>query len=88
MPHSWIILDERPSFGYSPTQARHSALLVASVLHTLYFIMMGSQGGFPVMFVAYALAAFARAILSGKIITLSGSYQVCLRQELIQPCCE
>jgi len=77
MPHSWIILDERPSFGYSPTQARHSALFVASVVHALYFIMMGSQGGFPVMFVAYALAAFARAILSGKIIALSSSYQVC-----------
>lgn len=67
IPQSWITFDKRPSFGYSPTQARHSALLIASVVHALYFVMMGSQGGFPVMFVAYALAAFARALLSALL---------------------
>lgn len=88
IPQSWITFDKRPSFGYSPTQARHSALLIASVVHAFYFVMMGSQGGFPVMFVAYALAAFARALLSGKMVALLSSYQVCSQQDLIQPYCE
>jgi hypothetical protein len=61
-----------PAFGHSHTQARHYVLLIASTMHAFYFVMMGSRGGFPVMFVAYAMAAFARALLTGKLITLLG----------------
>jgi len=53
--------------GYSSSQARYLALVAASVLHTFHFIMMGSKGGFPAMFLAYAVAAFARAYLTGNV---------------------
>lgn len=39
-------------------------------MHTSYFIMMGSRGGFPVMFIGYVVAAFARALLTGKYATI------------------
>lgn len=55
--------------GYSPSQARHVALLVSSILHGMFFVMMGSRGGFWVVFGAYAVAAFARSILTGKLRT-------------------
>ncbi|KAF5355966.1 hypothetical protein D9756_004248 [Leucocoprinus leucothites] len=65
VPHTLAIFKKnRPASGHSATQARHSTLLIASVLHAFYFIMMGSRGGFPVMFVAYAMAAFSRALLT------------------------
>lgn len=57
-------------FGHSASRARHFALIITSVLHAFFFAMMGSKGGFPVMFVAYAVAAFARAVLTGKLIAL------------------
>jgi len=55
--------------GFSPSQARLQALLLSSFLHGMFFVMMGTKGGFWVLFWAYALAAFARAILSGEIST-------------------
>lgn len=58
-------------FGHSASRARHLALIITSVLHAFFFAMMGSRAGFPVMFVAYAVAAFARAVLTGKLFTLT-----------------
>ena len=52
--------------GYSPSQARLLAVLLSSCLHGMFFIMMGSKGGFWLTFCAYMLAAFARAFLTGK----------------------
>lgn len=54
------------SVGNSPSQARLLALLIASILHGSFFVMMGSRGSFWVMFFAYSVAAFARSILTGK----------------------
>ena len=51
---------------YSSSQGRHLVLLIASVAHAMYFIMMGSRSGFPVMFLAYVVSAFARALLAGQ----------------------
>ncbi|KAF9451790.1 MFS general substrate transporter [Macrolepiota fuliginosa MF-IS2] len=67
IPHTLIIFNKKaPAVGHSASHARHLALVIAGVMHAFYFIMMGSRGGFPVMFVAYAMAAFARALLTGK----------------------
>lgn len=52
--------------GYSPSQARLLAVLLSSCLHGMFFIMMGSKGGYWVFFCAYMLSAFARSILTGK----------------------
>ena len=52
--------------GYSPSQARLLAVLLSSCLHGMFFIMMGSKGGFWLSFCAFLLSAFARAILTGK----------------------
>lgn len=53
--------------GFSPSQARLLALLLSSFLHGMFFVMMGTKGGFWVLFGAYVIAAFARAILTGEI---------------------
>lgn len=53
--------------GYSASQARSLTLIIASVLHGCHFIMIGLKGGFGVTFLAYAVAAFARALLTGQL---------------------
>lgn len=53
--------------GFSPSQARLLALVLSSCLHGMFFVMMGTKGGFWVLFFAYALAAFARAILTASL---------------------
>ena len=50
----------------SSSQGRHLVLLTASIAHATYFVMMGSRSGFPVMFLAYVVSAFARALLAGQ----------------------
>ena len=57
--------------GFSPSQARLLALLMSSLLHGMFFVMMGTKGEFWVLFGAYVLAAFARAILTGEITIVS-----------------
>ena len=52
--------------GHSLSQARLLAVLLSSVLHGMFFIMMGSKGGFWLTFSAYILSSFARSILTGK----------------------
>ena len=54
-------------FGHSDSQARFLVLVIASIIHSTYFILMGSRSGFPVMFLAYVLSAFSRALLTGKM---------------------
>jgi hypothetical protein len=49
----------------SGSQGRHLVLLIASIAHAMYFVMMGTRSGFPVMFLAYVVSAFARALLAG-----------------------
>jgi hypothetical protein len=55
-------------FGHSDLQARFLVLVIASIVHSTYFILMGSRSGFPVMFLAYVLSAFSRALITGKVI--------------------
>jgi hypothetical protein len=50
----------------SSSQGRHLVLLIASIAYAMYFVMMGSRRGFPVMFLAYVISAFARALLAGQ----------------------
>ncbi len=56
----------KSDFGYSISQARYFTLLIASIIHAMYFIMMASRSGYPVMFVAYVFSAFSRALLTGE----------------------
>jgi len=53
-------------FGHSDSQARFLVLVIASTIHASYFILMGSRSGYPVMFLAYVLSAFCRALLTGE----------------------
>ncbi|KAF8168311.1 major facilitator superfamily domain-containing protein [Crassisporium funariophilum] len=53
--------------GFSKSQSRLLAILISSILHGLFFVLMGSKGGFWVLFSAYALAAFARSILTASL---------------------
>lgn len=47
-------------------QSQHLALIVGSLLHAMFFVLMGTRSGYPTLFVAYVTAAFARAILIGE----------------------
>ncbi|KAF8887929.1 major facilitator superfamily domain-containing protein [Gymnopilus junonius] len=57
----------KDKFGHSESQARYILLVFASLTHASYFIMMGSRSGFPVMFLAYVLSAFSRALLTAPL---------------------
>ncbi|KAF8350240.1 MFS general substrate transporter [Amanita rubescens] len=50
---------------HSAARARFSVLIIGCVLHTSFFVIMASRSGFPAMFVAYGIAAFARAMWTG-----------------------
>ena len=52
--------------GHSPSQAQLLIVLLSSIMHAIFFIMMGSRSGFWTCFSAYALAASSRAILTGR----------------------
>ncbi|OCH96576.1 MFS general substrate transporter [Obba rivulosa] len=51
--------------AYSASQSRFVTLVLASLLHATFFAIMGSRRGFPSMFVAYVISAFARSFISG-----------------------
>uniref|UniRef100_A0A8H7Y8V3 Major facilitator superfamily (MFS) profile domain-containing protein n=1 Tax=Psilocybe cubensis TaxID=181762 RepID=A0A8H7Y8V3_PSICU len=68
--------------GYSPSQARHISLLVSSILHGMFFVMMGSRGGFWAAFGAYAVAAFARSVLTGRLHFRNGYFAEGPKQSL------
>lgn len=56
------------STRFSFLQARHLAILVGSFFHGMFFLIMGTRGGFPAIFMAQVTVAFARAILNGECI--------------------
>ncbi|KAF8488169.1 major facilitator superfamily domain-containing protein [Gautieria morchelliformis] len=65
-----------PRLGHSPTQARATLLVVASLIHAVFFVIMGTGPKYPSMLVAFGLAAFARAFLTapwllGHVVTQS-----------------
>ena len=53
------------SVGYSPSQARILVILISSVTHAMFFVMMGSKSGYWTCFSAYTVAAFSRGLLTG-----------------------
>ncbi|KAJ2928860.1 hypothetical protein H1R20_g8167, partial [Candolleomyces eurysporus] len=53
--------------SFSSLQARHLGVIISSFLHGMFFMIMGTRGGFPAIFMAYAVAAFARSILTGSL---------------------
>lgn len=53
--------------GTSPTQGRYFAIAYFSVLHASFFVLMGSRGGYPVLLLAYAFAAYARGIITAQL---------------------
>ncbi|KAF8640884.1 hypothetical protein AX17_000532 [Amanita inopinata Kibby_2008] len=57
----------REDVGHSASQARILALAIGSVLISTHFIIMGLRGGFTAMFIAYAIAAFARAVWTATL---------------------
>ncbi|KAI0803077.1 major facilitator superfamily domain-containing protein [Irpex lacteus] len=52
--------------GYSPTQARFVVTWAGTLLHPVFFVIMGCRRNFASMLVAYAISAFARSLLTGK----------------------
>ena len=58
-----------PTLGHSPTQARATLLVLASLIHALFFVIMGTGPQYPSLLIAFALAAFARALLTGTLFS-------------------
>jgi hypothetical protein len=58
--------DVRESF----IQAQHLSLVLASLIHASFFIMMGLTKGYVTILAAYVVAAFARAILCGELFNI------------------
>ncbi|KAJ6604437.1 MFS general substrate transporter [Mycena vulgaris] len=53
--------------GQSPSQARYLALILAGLGPPINYIMMGSKSGFPTMFMAYVVVAFAKAVITAPL---------------------
>ncbi|KAG6812528.1 hypothetical protein H0H92_002419 [Tricholoma furcatifolium] len=60
--------DGASSIRHSASQARHLTLIFSSVLHAMFFIMVGRKGGFAITFMAYVVAALARSFITGDMI--------------------
>ncbi|KAF8078369.1 major facilitator superfamily domain-containing protein [Lyophyllum atratum] len=52
---------------HSASQARHLVLVFSSIVHASYFVMIGSRTGYPGTFMAYAVAAFSRGLLTASL---------------------
>ncbi|KAF7339834.1 MFS domain-containing protein [Mycena venus] len=78
----WRIALSRPkpnTIGHSASQARYVMLVLASLGPPVTFVMMGSKQGFPTMFMAYIVIAFARALLTASLnVFLSERRSKCL----------
>ncbi|KAI0690670.1 major facilitator superfamily domain-containing protein [Cytidiella melzeri] len=53
-------------YGHSPTQARFIATWAGTLVHPVFFVIMGCRKNFASMLVAYAISAFSRSVLTGK----------------------
>ncbi|KAI9066644.1 MFS general substrate transporter [Trametes sanguinea] len=58
-------IDEPYIVAYSQSRSRFYTMLSASILHAVFFVVMGSKSGYPSMMVAYVISAFARSFISG-----------------------
>ncbi|EGO03178.1 hypothetical protein SERLA73DRAFT_101296 [Serpula lacrymans var. lacrymans S7.3] len=56
-----------PVVVYSNSKSRFIALFLSSVLHACFFVIMGTARNFPTLFIAYVVAAFARAFLTASL---------------------
>ncbi|TDL28841.1 MFS general substrate transporter [Rickenella mellea] len=61
LSHSLHIAD-----SHSPSRARSIVLIIFSVCHATFFILMGTKS-YPALIAAYAVAAFSRAFLTGQV---------------------
>ncbi|KAL1952200.1 hypothetical protein VTO73DRAFT_1349 [Trametes versicolor] len=53
------------TIGFSRSRSRFHTLVLASVLHAVFFAIMGSERGFASMMIAYVISAFARSFVAG-----------------------
>ncbi|KAI0762624.1 MFS general substrate transporter [Fomes fomentarius] len=57
--------------GFSSSRCRFLTLVLASIAHSTFFMIMGTKSGFPSMLVAYALSAFSRSFILGTNVYVS-----------------
>lgn len=68
----------------SPTRARFRILVLASILHASFFILMGVARSFSGVLVAYFLAALGKAFLNGMSSTFT-NFQISKPILIVQP---
>ncbi|EIW64901.1 MFS general substrate transporter [Trametes versicolor FP-101664 SS1] len=55
------------TIGFSRSRSRFHTLVLASVLHAVFFAIMGSERGFASMMIAYVISAFARSFVAATL---------------------
>ena len=55
----------------SPSRARHRLLVIGSLLHASFFVLMGTSTGFQNVLIAYFTASLGKAFINGKYIFVS-----------------
>ncbi|KAF9270783.1 MFS general substrate transporter [Marasmius fiardii PR-910] len=67
---AWLQKNTRTSgdtVAFSASQSRYLTLVLGSIVHSSFFVLMGIRQGFGTMFVAYATAALARSFLTASL---------------------
>ncbi|KAI0735416.1 MFS general substrate transporter [Earliella scabrosa] len=70
-PKSHLREEDSSIIGFSTSRCRFFTLVLASILHSTFFMIMGSRSGFPSMLVAYAVSAFSRSFILGINVYVS-----------------
>lgn len=61
--------------GYSASYARFVVTWACTLLHPVFFVIMGCRRNFASMLIAYAISAFSRSLLNGKVTPWNQSVQ-------------
>ncbi|KAI0757238.1 MFS general substrate transporter [Daedaleopsis nitida] len=62
-PRSQEVDQDQSIVGFSTCRCRFFTLVLASIGHTTFFVIMGTKSGFPSMLVAYGISAFSRSFI-------------------------
>ncbi|EIW86532.1 MFS general substrate transporter [Coniophora puteana RWD-64-598 SS2] len=66
IPNRFLSPRKSSGVGYSEAKSRLITLLVSSMIHPCFFIILGLSRRFSDLLIAYALVGFARSLMTGK----------------------
>lgn len=63
----YIPLFQKSPARFSAVQARHLVGIVCTIMHFVFFTLMGTRGGFPAIFMAHVISTVGRSILTASL---------------------